>query len=231
MTHPTPETYAEWNEYWCQRINTSLYFETPNPVISWIEHKRLSVILRELASQPQHKILDVGCGDGVIMKMIQCGERTGIDLSCTMLDRARSRVSLGADFIQMDAEHMTFSDNSFDRICCSEVLEHVLHPQQVLSEIWRVVKPDGIVVVSIPNERLIRLCKKFVHVLHLRLLLSLSDEQKIAPLYNPWHLHNMSRSLFLQWSKKLFKCEKILLIPLTILPLRYVFVLRHQKHE
>ena len=52
---------------------------------------------------------------------------------------------------QTDATRLPFADNSFDKIICSEVLEHIENYQGVLREINRVLKPEGILAISVPR--------------------------------------------------------------------------------
>ncbi len=50
-----------------------------------------------------------------------------------------------------DIQAMPLPEASFDTVLCVEVLEHVPHPQQALSEIWRVLKPNGKLVITVPH--------------------------------------------------------------------------------
>ena len=50
-----------------------------------------------------------------------------------------------------DALSLPFPDDSFDRLICSEVLEHIPDYQAAMTEIWRVVKPGGRIGISVPH--------------------------------------------------------------------------------
>jgi len=64
-------------------------------------------------------------------------------------------------WLQADATCLPFADGSFDRVICSEVLEHIEPYRQVLAEIGRVLKPGGKLAVSVPRQWPERLCWSF----------------------------------------------------------------------
>src|SRR5690606_33049497 len=57
-----------------------------------------------------------------------------------------------------DATQLPFADNTFDKIICSEVLEHLPDYQQVLAEIRRVLKPGGLLAISVPRAWPEKIC-------------------------------------------------------------------------
>ena len=57
-----------------------------------------------------------------------------------------------ADFIIADAQHLPFRDGAFDRVLCTEVLEHIPDDRQGLGELVRVLKPGGPIAVSVPSH-------------------------------------------------------------------------------
>jgi ubiquinone/menaquinone biosynthesis C-methylase UbiE len=77
-------------------------------------------------------------------------------------------------------------DRSFDKIVCSEVLEHTVDPEQVLAEIRRLLHPDGRVVITLPNDYLIRSVKTFVRK---SCLTRLPLFQRISWGGDEYHLH------------------------------------------
>lgn len=103
------------------------------------------------------KILDVGCGTGSILLNLpwEC-KITGIDLSPYAIKKARDYCSeqyRSAVFLVGDGNALPFKDNLFDTVLLIDVLEHTENPKQIVSEIKRVLKPRGKVVVTVPNER------------------------------------------------------------------------------
>lgn len=65
-----------------------------------------------------------------------------------------------------DARSMPFEDNTFDRVIASEILEHIHEDEDVMSEIFRVVKPGGLVAVSVPRRWPERVCWQLSDAYH-----------------------------------------------------------------
>ncbi len=122
-------------------------------------------------------VLDVGCGEGrhVIHAHLQANlVAIGVDLSFRDLSIAQEKFAPFADlgvheqpcagfvrqFIlqQADATRLPFADSTIDKIICSEVLEHIEHYESVLREIDRVLKPKGILAVSVPRAWPEKIC-------------------------------------------------------------------------
>jgi len=95
------------------------------------------------------------------MQMLKVGRLVGIDLSDTLLDQARERLKgrKSCEILKGNAGKTAFSNHSFDRIVCSEVLEHVQHPPGSLTRFSAWPKPHARIVISVPNEDLINLAK------------------------------------------------------------------------
>ena len=139
-------------------IHSEIYCSN-NPLIKWLFEKRFEIIYNLIATKKHLKLLDVGCGDGFFLDKIKDIdlEVYGIDISKKRIERAakKSRATL----FQCVAEKMPFKKNFFDIIVCTDVLEHVQNPLQVINEIKRVCKENGIVFVSFPNELLWMICR------------------------------------------------------------------------
>ncbi|KIZ36608.1 MULTISPECIES: class I SAM-dependent methyltransferase [Rhodopseudomonas] len=99
------------------------------------------------------KILEVGVGTGLSFDDYDAStEITGIDLSAPMLEKARAKMASGRypwvkDVRVMDAHQMEFADSTFDCVVAQFVITLVAHPEQVLSECHRVVKPGGRIIL------------------------------------------------------------------------------------
>ena len=96
---------------------------------------------------PGMKVLDVGCGTGADLKPYGEGgcEMYGIDLSPSMLGRARNKFGGSADLRLGDAAHMPFQDRFFDLVLSSYTLHEMPNNRRssVINEMIRVVKNDG----------------------------------------------------------------------------------------
>lgn len=113
-------------------------------------------ILRIVDQLPtQLRVLDVGCGSGVHGAELQRRYQhsiTGVDISKASIEKARSRIDAAyvADVKQPCAYPFTTSPK-FDLIIFSDILEHLYDPAQVLRAHLSLLKPEGHVVISIPN--------------------------------------------------------------------------------
>ena len=93
-------------------------------------------------------ILDLGCDSGFILS--ECIGEVGIDLSRERLRAARYWMPY-LTLVQALAEYLPFPQ-VFDTVIATELLEHVLSPPSVLREAHRVLKPNGKLIVTVPNE-------------------------------------------------------------------------------
>lgn len=123
----------------------------------------LTVDFDRLNLAPGMTVLDAGCGEGRhCLELRRRGCRAvGVDLARWELKRARYLLaSLTQDSAQSappalvaraDTQRLPFADATFDRVICSEVLEHVDHPARAARELVRVLKPGGCLAVSVPT--------------------------------------------------------------------------------
>jgi ubiquinone/menaquinone biosynthesis C-methylase UbiE len=97
--------------------------------------------------------LDLGCGVGGNLEMLTqkyCNV-VGLDISVNALKDARRHFKK-VNMALATAEHLPFSDHTFDFVLATEVIEHLIAPEEMLSEIHRVVSPKGQVVITTPNH-------------------------------------------------------------------------------
>ncbi len=122
----------------------------------------LTVDFEQWPLEPGQRVLDLGCGEGrhSLTAYLKPGvEVYGVDLSTEDLGTAAGRIADMDDygpegrlqFLCADALRLPFADASFDRVICSEVLEHIPNYLSVLEEIDRVLKPGGKLCVSVPR--------------------------------------------------------------------------------
>jgi len=100
-------------------------------------------------------ILDVGCGFGYGSTMLlqMCAQActvVAIDTSNTALSYAKRKYS-GPTYIRADAQAFPFKDMSFDSVVALEVIEHVDNDIHLLMEVHRVLRDEGILILSTPN--------------------------------------------------------------------------------
>lgn len=117
------------------------------------EHPDLQAGMVAALVPPGVRVVDVGTGSGALLPLLAgCGaEVTAVDHSATLLERARRRClaagAKGIRFQQADARALPFPDGRFDVAYTSMVLHHLPQPQEAVTELARVVRPGGRVVV------------------------------------------------------------------------------------
>jgi SAM-dependent methyltransferase len=108
------------------------------------ERMRFRAATRLARVTPAAAVLDIGARDGGLKSFLPPGTRyQGIDIAPEF---ASAEV-----LIQDISTGLPFSDGAFDYVFCIEVLEHVPNPFGTLGEIRRVLRPEGVLILSVPN--------------------------------------------------------------------------------
>ncbi|MBU4201991.1 MAG: class I SAM-dependent methyltransferase [Candidatus Altiarchaeales archaeon] len=112
-----------------------------------VMNEEVGYIRRELHSC--NKILDVGCGVGVVEEQLPDFDIVGLDLSESMLKEARTRSK--KEFIRADAQNLPFEDNSFDGVFYLTSFEFIPDYEKALEEASSVLKNKGKFLALIIN--------------------------------------------------------------------------------
>jgi len=101
------------------------------------------------------RILDAGCGNGWLASLYRKGHTVhGIDISDINLRKIRD---MGIQPLKHDLDReLPLRDGAYDVVVCSEILEHILSPEHLLREVFRVLRPGGACVLTVPNLHCIR---------------------------------------------------------------------------
>ncbi|PYO98736.1 MAG: hypothetical protein DMD61_09150 [Gemmatimonadetes bacterium] len=145
------------NRFSEQATQWAACYADPEPTLSsqhLISRQRFALKMVEAAMPPSSRILEVGCGAGVMAaKLIKRGYAVwGIDLAEPMIRHAR-QLCESDPFGVGDIEHIPFPDNTFDVVVSLGVIEYLESDEQALREVWRVLRPGGRAVIAIPNGR------------------------------------------------------------------------------
>ena len=119
--------------------------------------RRAKWLIENLKLENGQQILDIGCGDGFYLHLLSNLtfklKITGLDNDENALKSARSNLRGKKVILICDnAKTLPFRSNTFDRVIASEVLEHIDNDIAALNEIKRVLKPEGIIVLSVPHS-------------------------------------------------------------------------------
>ena len=130
------------------------FYQSANPLVSYLHNRRIEIVRDFTRKTNSRSLLEVGSGDGYVLKALSDlpVSLTGIEISEKRIERSRALVPQ-AEIVAGDAREMPFADHSFDIVVCSEVLEHVPEPERAIEEMKRVVRPGGLVIVTVPQER------------------------------------------------------------------------------
>jgi ubiquinone/menaquinone biosynthesis C-methylase UbiE len=111
------------------------------------------MLLRKHSNKRSGDVLDLGCGTGAVMaSATEFSESvTGLDMSDRALEYAHQRELSG--LTQADGTLLPFSDASFDAIVALDIFEHIEKDDLAFAEAYRVLRPGGILVLSVPAHR------------------------------------------------------------------------------
>lgn len=145
-------------DYWTLRAEG--YSQSINDELESGRYKHwLNIILKHLDGKKNLKVLDIGTGPGffAIIMGREGHSITAVDYTEAMLEQAKTncmKYGVEADFIRMDAQNLSFEDDSFDLVISRNLVWDLDNPVKAYSEWMRVLKPEGKLMVFDGNHYL-----------------------------------------------------------------------------
>jgi SAM-dependent methyltransferase len=189
--------------------------ETDPGSVGYSEESLKDVLVRVVSNLPGDELVELGCGPNPIVpiELALRGKRVAaVDLSRDFVENARVQSAVRDASIRFEcasAHETPFADSSFDIAILSEVLEHVPDEleESVLREVHRILRVNGLLVISVPNRR---------SIFHRwqRLRTGVAEE-------HPEHLRDYDPSGVRALLERCgFRVERQLRIPATVRPFR-----------
>ena len=213
---PTSETY---HEHYTKDAELFDYFATsPDKAQIHDDHRLRQMICNSLPNKVGN-LLDIGSGAGWVADYLS--ERaetiTFTDISDVNLYKLRAKYkdSDKYNYVRCDALNLPFKPKSFDCIIASEVIEHTLEPRKFIKELFELLKPNGVLIITTPYKEKLQ----FYLCVHCN-----------KPTPRNAHLHSFSEDFFFRTAEEIESCSleynifgnKLLIFGRTHYVLRYL---------
>jgi 2-polyprenyl-3-methyl-5-hydroxy-6-metoxy-1,4-benzoquinol methylase len=134
-------------------LNYDEYYSESNLSVPEFVIKRVNEILEGFSKyRKTNRMLDIGFGAGTILEVATCQgwEVFGQEVSKPAVDQALSK---GFNVFLGTLNEAQYPTDSFDLVTCSEILEHVPDPQELVNEVFRILRPGGLFWATTPSAR------------------------------------------------------------------------------
>ncbi len=150
----------KWQEKFADvNVHEDLY-SPKNSAVSFFHMSRVKAITEVIEKLKPETLVEVACGDGFVLQEISKIKNppklTGVEISEKRINRCKQK-PFKADYVLGDIVNLPFKDNSFDVVIATEILEHIPNYQKAISELNRITKPNGHIIITFPNELNLRL--------------------------------------------------------------------------
>ncbi|MDP3990737.1 MAG: class I SAM-dependent methyltransferase [Candidatus Nealsonbacteria bacterium] len=159
------------------------------------------LVFKFLDPQKHEKILDIGCGDGAWYNELRKNgiKVTGLDISSYDLNKLKERakaLNLKPDVVKADAQKIPFKQNTFDKVYSICTFEHIKDDKKVFEEVARVLKPKGLLVISLPMKEVplltkmaIKLPEPIKKLFYNRLVVNAKNKEDYLNNFNKHYFH------------------------------------------
>lgn len=140
-----------WHDFWTRFSEDGYDYTNLLP-----ENRRLLIEIAGLVGNGK-KVLDAVCGTGnLTLLLAENNHVTGIDFNESMLNIAAGKTSHASSVIlwKGDVTKLPFKASTFDAVTSVNVIYHLDNPQDAIKEAWRVLKPNGLLVITSPLKGL-----------------------------------------------------------------------------
>lgn len=141
-------TVEYYERYWAKESTDKKGFADLPPQRVTKEIQQIIEVMKPFVSG---RVLDVGCGDGTlsdgISKLAQVTEVTGIDISNTAIEIAKSKYP-HVTYRVGEVTNLPFASDAFDIVTAIEVVEHIYDTERMFQELSRVLKPNGRIIIT-----------------------------------------------------------------------------------
>lgn len=138
--------------YFTSYIND--YYPSPgfaNRIISLLDNIRINLIIRQFPEHHKISLLDIGCGQGEFLKSLpdHIFIKTGLEINPTAVKLASAK---GLKIVAGDINSLKLDNQKFDCITLWHVLEHLPHPSDTIKKLYRILNPQGVLLLATPNS-------------------------------------------------------------------------------
>lgn len=117
------------------------------PIVELFLKPQKQKFFHQINRRAPGRLLEIGIGNGSNLKYYHAHKITGVDTSRSMLNQARKHITNDIQLLHMNGQTLSFPDDSFDYVVLSHVIAVVDDPDRLLTEVYRVLKPNGSVFI------------------------------------------------------------------------------------
>lgn len=185
------------------------------PFLNYFYFKRLELTVRLLGNRKFDTLLDLGYGSGILFPELysRCNQLFGIDKhgKSHIVTEILAKENIAAKLYDGGITDLPFDNEVFDCVVCLSVLDHIKEISKTSSEIYRVIKPQGILIVGLVSQNLLTdfgffIIRAKTNIYHVSTNLEIISEikKRFKLVNNIWFPHFIPRkwALYTCWEFK-----------------------------